>query len=122
MVLISYSDKSKTGTFRLGIVEEIETDPDGLVRTCLVGYRLVRSDMPVEELKFYFKGLKWKKLRVPVQRLCIILPVEEHGVPEFLKKNKEDKVGDSCEIIEVKTDVSEEADLVKETEVKKRDT
>ena len=41
---------------------------------------------------------------------------------EFLKKNKEDKVGDSCEIIEVKTDVSEEADLVKETEVKKRDT
>ena len=67
VVLISYTDKSKTGTFRLGIVEDIEVDSDGLVRTCLVGYRLVRSDLPMEEMRFYYKGLKRKKLRVSVQ-------------------------------------------------------
>ena len=99
VVLISYSDKSKTGTFRLGIVEKVETDEDGLVRTCLVGYRLVRSDMPAEELKFYYKGMKWKKIRLPVQRLCVILPVEEHGVPDFLKKDilVEDTEADACD-------------------------
>ena len=118
VVLISYSDKSKTGTFRLGIVEEIETDPDGLVRTCLVGYRLVRSDMPVEELKIYFKGLKWKQLRVPVQRLCIILPVEEYGVPEYLRK----AVGHVIEEnVGIKPDETEEADMIKETELGIRD-
>ena len=89
VVLISYSDKSKTGTYRLGIVEKVETDEDGLVRTCLVGYRLVRSDMPAEELKFYYKGMKWKEIRVPIQRLCVILPIEEHGVPDFLKKQEQ---------------------------------
>lgn len=90
VVLISYTDKSKTGTFRLGIVKEVEIDQDDLVRTCLVGYRLVRSDMPAEELKFYYKGMKWKEIGVPIQRLCIILPVEEHGVPEFLKKGNDE--------------------------------
>ena len=86
VVLISYTDKSKTGTYRLGIVQQVEVDQDGLVRTCEVHYRLVRSDLPVEELRFYFKGLKFKWIRVPVQRLCVILPVEEHGIPSFLKK------------------------------------
>ena len=86
-MLISYEDKSKTGTYKLGIVKEVEIDTDGLVRTCVVGYRLVRSDMPVEELRFYYKGLKCKELRVPVQRLCIILPVEEYDEPEFLRKS-----------------------------------
>ena len=47
VVLISYSDKSKSGTFKFGIVESVEVDPDGLIRTCVVGYRIVRSDMPV---------------------------------------------------------------------------
>ena len=86
VVLISYSDKSKTGTYRLGLVESVETDSDGLVRTCDVRYRLVRSDLPAEELRFYYKGLKFKKLRVPVQRLCVILPVEEQNEPDFLRR------------------------------------
>ena len=77
VVLISYSDKSKTGTFRLGRVESVEHDEDQLVRTCVVQYRIVRADLPVEEMRLYFKGLKFKKIRVPVQRLCIILPIEE---------------------------------------------
>ena len=39
VVLISYQDKSKSGTFKLGIVETVEVEQDGLVRTCQVRYR-----------------------------------------------------------------------------------
>ena len=94
VVLISYSDKSKTGTYKLGIVELVEVDEDGLVRTCKVAYRLVRSDMPAEDMRIYFKGLKYKKLRVPIQRLCVILPVEEQEDPPFLRKNGETDIFD----------------------------
>ena len=43
-------------------------------------YRLVRCDLPAEDLRIYFKGLKFKLIRVPVQRLILILPVEEQIV------------------------------------------
>ena len=36
VVLISYSDKSKSGTYRLGIVLQVEYNSDNLVRTCEV--------------------------------------------------------------------------------------
>ena len=85
VVLISYEEKSKAGSFKLGVVESVETDDDGLVRTCIVRYRLVRSDLPKEELKLYFKGLKFKKIRVPIQRLCIILPIEEQDYSDSKK-------------------------------------
>ena len=90
VVLISYSDKSKSGTYRLGIVLQVELDEDDLVRTCEVSYRIVRSDLPAKELRFYFKGLKYKKIRVPVQRLCVLLPVEEQDCPSFLCKQPSD--------------------------------
>ena len=80
VVLINYVDKSKLGTWKLGIVESVEFDDDGLVRTCIVGYRLVIFDLPMEEMKIYFKGLTFKKIRVPVQRLSLVLPVEEQGL------------------------------------------
>ena len=56
------------------------------MRTCEVSYGLVRPDLPTEELRFYFNGLKYKQIRVPVQRLCVILPVEEHGGVPFLSR------------------------------------
>ena len=90
IVLISYSDKSKTGTYRLGMVDKVELDSDGLVRTCEVAYRLVRCDLPVEELRLYLKGLKYKRIRVPIQRLCVILPVEEQEGPSFLRRSVEE--------------------------------
>ena len=86
VVLIKYESKSKAGVYRLGIIEEVEVDEDGLVRSCVVGYRLVRSDMPKEDLRFYYKGLKVKRIRVGVQRLCLILPFEEREEPEVFKK------------------------------------
>ena len=69
-------------------MESVEVDLDGLIRTCVVGYRIVRSDMPVEELRLYYKGLKFKRIRVPVQRLIILLPVEEQEEPSYLSKVK----------------------------------
>ena len=42
--------------------------------------------MPKEDLKFYYKGLKVKRIRVGVQRLCLILPFEEREEPEVFKK------------------------------------
>ena len=123
-MLISYSDKSKSGTYRLGIVEGVEWDTDNLVRTCEVSYRLVRSDLPADELRFYFKGLKYKKIRVPVQRLCVILPVEEQEFSPFLcKKPSEEKGfsetfgdGDSQDGLEVPKDNEEEIDKMDDVE------
>ena len=37
-------------------------------------------------MRYYYKGNCRKKLRVPIQRLSLIVPVEEIGLPEFLKK------------------------------------
>ena len=46
----------------------------------------MRSDLPAKELRIYFKGLKFKNIRVPVQRPCVILAVEDQGQPTFLMK------------------------------------
>ena len=71
-------------------------------------YRIVRSDLPKEEMKLYFHGIKWKKLRAPVQRLCVILPVEEHGIPEHLRKPSVVKQEESTEeVVDAEADLSD---------------
>ena len=77
VVLIQYEDKSKPGTFRLGVIIAVEEDRDGLVRTVTVQYSLL-ADLPVQD-RLLYRGVK-KKLRVPVQRLVLILPVEERNL------------------------------------------
>ena len=75
VVLIQYSSKSTPGTYRLGRVTEIEVDEDNLVRTCKVAYRLVK---PVTDANQYSTDdVVRKEIRVPVQRLVLILPIEE---------------------------------------------
>ena len=75
VVLIQYEGKCKPATYRLGIVTDLEVDPDGLVRTVVVEYSLL-SELS-EADRFSYKGVTKKKLKVPVQRLVLILPVEE---------------------------------------------
>ena len=77
VVLICYTDQVKTGTYKLGRVSGVTVDEDDLVRTCTVNYCLVRSDLPVEDLRMYFTGIKYKEMEISIQRLCVILPVEE---------------------------------------------
>ena len=75
IVLIEYKQKSFPGTYRLGRVKEVEVDPeDGLVRTCSVVYKLIK---PQKNKRDVFGKVTSKEVRLPVQRLIIILPVEE---------------------------------------------
>ena len=69
VVLIQYASKTVPGTYRLGRVQSIENDADGLVRTCIVKYMLCNGDIT--------KRAVAKEVCVPVQRLVLILPVEE---------------------------------------------
>ena len=76
IVLIEYKNKSFPGTYRLGRVKDVEIDPnDGLVRTCTVVYKLVKPS--TENPRSVLKGVTSKEIQVAVQRLIIILPVEE---------------------------------------------
>ena len=75
VVLIKYATKSKSGEYRLGRVVSVEVDPDKLVRTCLVRYSLVQHMSGKDRLSY--KGITVKYIRVAVQRLIIIMPVEE---------------------------------------------
>ena len=75
MVIIHYEGKSKPGSYRLGVVVDIEEDADGCVRTVTVEYSILSELSEKDRLEY--KGITKKRLRVPVQRLVIILPVEE---------------------------------------------
>ena len=69
VVLIQYSSKTVPGTYRLGRIRSVEIDDDGLVRTCIVKYVLCNGDVQTKAVA--------KEIRVPAQRLVLILPVEE---------------------------------------------
>ena len=75
VVLIENSSKTAPGTYRMGIVSQVEVDGDGLVRTCTVKYKLVKPITPNN--KETVEDVVSKEVRVPVQRLVLILPVEE---------------------------------------------
>ena len=75
IVLIQYSTKSKAGEYRLGRVITIEVDTDDLVRTVVVKYSLIQHLKEQDRLKY--KGITMKYIRVSVQRLVLIVPVEE---------------------------------------------
>ena len=75
VVLIQYSSKSAPGTYRLGRVTDIEVDDDGLVRTCTVKYNLTKHANNTASRST--EDVVRKEVRVPVQRLVLILPVEE---------------------------------------------
>ena len=92
IVLIQYNSVSKSGTYRLGRVILVEVDTDGLVRTCIVKYSLLQNLSGKEKLKY--KGISWKMIRVPIQRLVLLVPVEEQSPvvaisPKELEEAKE---------------------------------
>ena len=75
VVLIEYKSKSAPGTYRLGRVLNVEMDDDNLVRTCTVSYKLIR---PITARnRDSVTDVVSKEVRVPVQRLVMILPIEE---------------------------------------------
>ena len=76
VVLVEYKNKSFPGTYRLGRVKDVEVDSnDGLVRTCTVIYKLVKPSS--KNMRDVFTDVTSKEIRLPVQRLILIMPVEE---------------------------------------------
>ena len=86
IVLIRYEGKCKPGTYRLGVVREVQKSEDGLVRTVTVEYSLI-GEVPAAERHLY-TGITKKKISLPVQRLVLILPFEEQ---EFLPGGQADQ-------------------------------
>ena len=82
VVLVQYTSKSSPGTYRLARVIEEEVDEvDGLVHTCTVVYSLLAELKKSDRAKY--KGITKKRIRVAVQRLVLILPVEERDQDSF---------------------------------------
>ena len=75
IVLIKYSMKSFPGTYCLGRVKKVDVDSDNLVRTCTVRYHLVKQITATNADTV--KDVVHKEVCVPIQRLVLILPVEE---------------------------------------------
>ena len=75
VVLLQYEGKCRPATYRLAVVVDVEVAGDGLVRTVTVEYSLL-AELPPSERHLY-KGVTKKRVRVSVQRLVLILPVEE---------------------------------------------
>ena len=81
VVLVQYEGKCRPATYRLAVVIEVEVDADGLVRTVSVEYSLL-TELPFSE-RLEYKGITKKRLKVPVQRLVLVLPVEERNEDSF---------------------------------------
>ena len=100
VVLVQYTSKSAPGTYRLARVISVEVDEiDKLVHTCTVLYSLLAELKPADRLKY--KGVTRKQLRVPVQRLVLILPVEE--VEGKVNEDNQDVTGygEESEVVDI---------------------
>ena len=121
VVLVQYSSKSRSGEYRLARVIAVETDEDGLVRTCTVKYSLLQH-LPAKE-RLAYKGITNKYLRLAVQRLVLILPVEEQvDFPVALLADKQEaekltsqessNYADSKAVLHVKLDTGRQKSMV----------
>ena len=76
IVLIEFKCKSFPGIYRYGRVKEVEVDSnDGLVCMYTVVYKLIKDSS--KNLRNIFTDVTLKQVHLPVQRLVLILPVEE---------------------------------------------
>ena len=65
-------------------MEDVSASKDGLVRSCIVGYRIPKaSDKPDQ-----YTGGTWISLTRSIQRLSLILPVEEQDESVVIDNNK----------------------------------
>ena len=71
LVLVHDSNKLRN-KYKLAVVTEVHASQDGLVRSCTVGFRQSRS--PTKWKKY---RSVWQTLQQSVQRLTLLLPVEE---------------------------------------------
>ena len=92
IALLKYSSKFAAPSFRLCRVSGVKEDGEGVVRTCEVTLRPQRQG---ESGLATYKYKKPSPFEVGVQRLAIILPVEEQGqgVLESVEKHQTPELG-----------------------------
>ena len=71
IVLVHDSNKLQK-KYKLAVVTDVHTSQDGMVRSCTVGYRQARAPTKKEKYRSV-----WQVLQRSVQRLTLLLPVEE---------------------------------------------
>ena len=74
-VVLIHEKSPVKGTYKLGLVESVKVSHDGLVRSCVVGYRNSRRDLMDNS-----SGGRKVSVTRSVQRLSLLLPVEEQNV------------------------------------------
>ena len=117
--IVLLHDKSPIkGRYQLGVVESAQKSEDGLVRSCQVGYKI-----PKEPSKVYYGEENWKNGRGKwisvsrsVQRLHLLLPVEEQDKPLTVE---EDEAGSVVVVDDEKQEHGDPVETVQEP-VKKR--
>ena len=82
VVLVHDSSPIK-GKYTLAIVQDVRLSRDNRVRSCTVGYRVPNPKDKVRE----YTGGKWIKLSRSVQKLSLLLPVEEQVIKLEVKDN-----------------------------------
>merc|ERR1712237_247093 len=71
LVLVHDSNKLRK-KYKLAVVTDVHTSQDGMVRSCTVGFRQTRAPTKKEKYRSV-----WQVLQRSVQRLTLLLPVEE---------------------------------------------
>ena len=82
--LVLLHEKSELkGKYVLGIVEETRMSKDGLVRSCIVGYTIPYNRDPIGR----YSGGRRVTVSRSIQRLTLLLPVEEQSSKLVVKDN-----------------------------------
>ena len=77
VVLVQYSSKVSKADYRLARVSQVHPNPHGLVRTVTVAMRPRDSREQVSKDPPYLKNKPLTQLSLGVQRVVVVLPVEE---------------------------------------------
>ena len=76
-VMLLHDKSPIKGSYILGIVESVKLGNDGLVRSCTIGYTVASKKDSVDK----YSGGKRISVTRSIQRLSLILPVEEQESP-----------------------------------------
>ena len=101
IVLVLYEKKVGKGTYRLGRVTDVHPDIHGVVRTVTVGLR--KTDKREKLLPYVPKPLV--EIRLGVQRIAVICPVEEQiGLAQSDTQTEQDECGNVTKMMNAASD------------------
>ena len=99
--MVNYDRKLKRPNYKLAKVLEVHPDGHGVVRTVTVGFR--RSDAREKSLPYVCKQLE--KMKIGVQRLAVVCPIEEQSSEDVGSKSAEHHGNDDAMVTGIENDV-----------------